>query len=342
MTYRYYFILVISFLLAAGCQPPASLKITEATPPAAAAQQELPAKISFDAVIYDFGSVGPDTKNRCQLKFTNTGKGILKISRVQSVCDCTIANLTKKEYEPGSGGILEVEYHAEKIPGPKTKPVYVYSNDNENPAIELTLKANVIPRVRCEPERLTLWPNRENAGCPDIILSSIDGKPFAIKQFTCWPDYITAHYDPNAESKNFIIRPIVNAERLQINSSGYIEIKVSHPETDSVTVHFNIVSDFKVSPPSIAVSDAEPNIPVIRSFWIFTDKQEDFEIESIIAEKNVIKITNQEKMGSRYKFDLEVLPPATENKSLPFADTLIIQIKNGEKLRIFCHGTYKK
>ena len=69
---------------------------------------------------------------------------------------------------------------------------------------------------------------------------------------------------------------------------------------------------------------------------------DDFEIESASSEKGIIKILSQEKIDSRYKFELEITPPETKDLRKIFTDELTVKVKDGEKLRVNCRGFYSR
>jgi len=56
-------------------------------------------RISFEETVFDLGDVGPSTKNECEFRFTNTGRGLLKIDKLSRTCGCTVFHLDKKEYK---------------------------------------------------------------------------------------------------------------------------------------------------------------------------------------------------------------------------------------------------
>jgi len=57
-------------------------------------------RISFEKTVFDLGEIGPGTKNECEFRFTNTGRGLLKIGKISRTCGCTVFHLDKKEYAP--------------------------------------------------------------------------------------------------------------------------------------------------------------------------------------------------------------------------------------------------
>ncbi|MGB2807519.1 MAG: DUF1573 domain-containing protein [Sedimentisphaerales bacterium] len=76
-------------------------------------------RISFEKTICDLGDVGQGTKNTCEFRFTNTGRGLLKIGKISRTCGCTVFHLDKKQYPPNKSGTIKVIYTAGKSTGTK-------------------------------------------------------------------------------------------------------------------------------------------------------------------------------------------------------------------------------
>ncbi len=298
-------------------------------------------EISFEQMIYDFGKIGPGTRKVGEFKFTNTGDSLLEIGKIEACCGGTAKlSKNKKKYAPGESGTVEVSYNSGRYPGPITKRLYVNSNDKARPRVTLTIKANIVPKVDYEPKTLKLLLKDENAGCPKITLRSLDNRPFAIKAFKSTADCITAKVDLEVQATKFTLEPKVNIEKLRKGLNGIINISLTHPECNLVTISFTALPRFKVNPPALIVFNAEPQKPTIRKVWILNNYDEDFEIESASSKNDIIKVLSQEKIGNRYNFELEITPPATEGKSRTFTDTFFVNIKGGEKLQIACRGFY--
>jgi hypothetical protein len=73
-------------------------------------------RISFIKTVYYLGDVGQGTKNTCEFRFTNTGRGLLKIGQISRTCGCTVFHLDKKQYPPNESGVIKVIYTAGKFP----------------------------------------------------------------------------------------------------------------------------------------------------------------------------------------------------------------------------------
>ncbi len=310
----------------------------ETLPPA----KEPAPKITLEKVVHDFGEVGPRTQNVCEFEFTNAGDSLLEITKVSKTCGCTPFTLEKNEYAPGESGTLKVKYNTGGFGGPVNRRLFVYSNDKERPKVTLTIKAKIVLKIDHEPKKLSLSFKEENAGCPEITLNSTDGKPFSIKGFRSTGNSIAADYDSSVEATKFVLRPKVDTEKLRKRLNGRISIGLTHPECDNVLIFFSTLPRFGVKPPTIVVYNVKSQEPITKEVWVLSNYDEDFEVESASSEKGIVKVLNQERIGNRYKFELEITPPAVSGKQRVFKDVFFVNIKGGEKLKINCNGFYAK
>ena len=299
-------------------------------------------KITFESLVYDFGEVGPSAKNEGQFKFTNTGEGLLKITKVARCCG-VITRLDKMEYAPGESGTLEVEWNSGPLESTMKKNIIVHSNDPNNPATSLTIKAKVVLKVTWEPRKLKLFLDENNAGCPNITISSIDNRPFSITDFKSTADCITADFDPNVKKTEFVVEPKVDMEKLQENLRGRVNISMSHPQGNLATIPYSVLPKYTVNPPLIIIFNAEPEKPILRTISVLNNYHKEFEIESLTSENNIVtlKVQEQKKINNGYQLEVEITPPAADGKT-KFTDSLSLNIKGGEKLPIRCNGYYKK
>jgi hypothetical protein len=188
-----------ALLLQAGCQEqtkvaeepetlvkePSTIRVEPNEPlekaETAAEPNGLSPKITFEKVVHDFGRVGPRAKKTGEIKFTNTGDSLLKITKVSKCCG-VVAKLDKgkTQYAPGESGAVNVEWTSGPRPSVFTKQLTVHSNDRTNPAVILTVKAKIVLQIVWQPRILKLLPNKDNAGCPKVSVRSLDNRPFSI------------------------------------------------------------------------------------------------------------------------------------------------------------------
>jgi hypothetical protein len=332
-----------TLLLQTGCREQAKEAVITQEKPQAVAEPDKPSpEITFENAVYDFGKVGPGRKNTGQIKFTNTGDALLKITKVAKCCG-VVTRLGKIEYEPGESGELKVEWNSGSRPSTMSRKLTIHSNDPKTPQATLTLKAKVVLQVNWKPKNLRLFLDEENAGCPKITINSLDNQPFSILQFKSTADCITADFDSSVEATKFVLEPRVNIEAMPKNFKGRININLTHPEGKTATILFSVLPKYTVRPSAIIILDAEPEKPIIRKVDLLNNYRKDFEIESVTSKNDIIgiKVLEQRKISNGYQLDVELIPPAVENKTY-FKDELSVNIKGGEKQAIRCNVRYSK
>jgi hypothetical protein len=318
-----------------GCQEQAKAPVeTQAELVATATRPE----IAFEKTIHDFGEVSTGKKYSGEFKFTNTGDGLLKITDVKKCCGAVVT-LDKKELAPGESGTLKVEYNTGRRSGLVSRQLRVFSNDETNPKVALTIKARVVKRVDYQPQRIDLLLNKENAGCPQITITGLDNQPFSIKAFQSTGRIITADVDPSVEATKFVLEPKVDPEKHQKRSAGLVDISLTHPELDRVTIRFTTKKRFQLKPSGVFLLNPRPQVPSINKVSIVSNYDEDFEIESMSSEKGIAKVLSKQAIADGYRLEVEVTPPPPDETRM-FTDVVNVRLKGGETLAIKCFVRY--
>jgi hypothetical protein len=298
-------------------------------------------KITFEKLDHDFGQIGTMSQKKvAEFKFTNTGEGLLKITEVERCCNIT-TKLDKTEYAPSESGLLKIEYQSNPKPGQDSKTVYVRSNDKTQPRLALTIKAMIVSKVSYSPKRLRLFLEEDNAGCPKIVINSLDNQPFSITKFTSTGDSITADIDSSVEATKFVLSPVVDIEKLNKNPKGRIDISLTHPEERTAQILFDMLPKYSISPSLMILTNVVPKKPIVRKVSVLNNYGGAFEIESFSSKNNTVKILRQEAISSGYQLDVEITPPPSEGKYI-FTEALTIKIKGGNELVVTCQGFYKE
>ena len=301
------------------------------------------ARLEFVDIEKDLGDVGPKSKHMFSYEFKNTGDKKLIISHVQSTCGCTIPELSKKDYEPGESGRINVTYEASSREGDTSKKIYVHSNDSINPRIGLTIKSNTVLKVSVFPKKFDLSLVEPNAGMGKIYLKSVDGQEFAIKKLEVAGKAVSCEFDPLVRASEFTLEPVVDFENLAKNLDGVIKISIDHPECDLLMVSYNTKPKYEVTPARILFLNAKPGDKQKRELWIKSNYTDKVEIDSITMDKNTLEVIDSEERGAMIKLTVEMTAPEKEDAaSKLFTDELQINLKNGEKLEVKCSGWYKK
>jgi hypothetical protein len=313
--------------------------------PEVQAVKTMPA-IKIENPVHDFGEIRPKSVHKGVFKFKNIGDGILKISKVQSTCGCTVPKLKKKEYAPGESGEVKVTYTSPIKEGKiSPKKLYILSNDPKNKKAPLTIKANVVLAVNFNPKKLTLKLKSEDQSVKPIIIKSKDGKPFSIRSFKSTNNAITASFDPNKKATEFTLQPEINLEVLRRRTRGNISIALTHPDTKLVNISFEALPLFKVSRPSLVIKNAEPGVAITREISVLSNYGDPVEIESesLSSTKGYIKEIGREQNEKGVTLQLQITPPQmTNSKTRIFRDKLTITLQDGDKLTVNCTGIYKR
>lgn len=295
-------------------------------------------KIKFEKVVLDFGEVGPGAKSTEEVKFTNIGEGVLKITEVGQCCG-VVATVEKNEYSPGESGVLKVIYVSSEETGAFKKPLVISTNDRTDPDIILTIKADIIPKIAWKPDKLTLFLDEENAACPQLTINSLDNLPFAITGIRSPAYCITTDYDPTVKATEFTLDLKVDMEKIQQNKRGSINFLLTHPEGKTAFVPYSVSPKYTLDQQMLFLFNAEEQKPITKTIKVLTHYNEEFEIESIESRDDNIRVIKNNKIENGYSLDLDIIPPAKEGK-IQFSDVLYINIKGGEKLSVTCTGYY--
>ena len=128
-------LLLLGVALLAGCAAPA--------PPAGASRP----RIAVEPGTFDFGDVRLGTAVTRRFRISNVGGSPLEVRDVDADCGCLATTHGATLIAPGSATDLAVTFHAD-TEGAVTRTVTVETNDPEQPARAITLRATVVAPVR--------------------------------------------------------------------------------------------------------------------------------------------------------------------------------------------------
>ena len=103
-----------------------------------------PPEVSFENEVYNFGQLDVNETAQCEFTFRNIGDGVLRIERINEKCGCMAVSLSRREYEPGEQGLIQVTYRAQRQPGFVSQNLSVYTNDPANPIVRLVIQGEFV------------------------------------------------------------------------------------------------------------------------------------------------------------------------------------------------------
>ena len=116
-------------------------------------KKEVPAngaKIRFEEMEHQYGTIQTGGNGDCQFTFWNDGNEPLILQNVKASCGCTTPKYTQKPVMPGQSGVIDVHYNTNNVGG-FSKTVTVTSNAVDNPRVVLRIKGNVKAEAEMQP-----------------------------------------------------------------------------------------------------------------------------------------------------------------------------------------------
>lgn len=113
------------------------------------AEQSGPAAVALET-IKDFGVVNKGQRVTHEFQIRNAGEAELEITEVRPSCGCTVAEFDKN-IAPGQTGKIKATVDTRNFKGGIAKSIRVFTNDADNPQIDLVIKANVRSQVEVDP-----------------------------------------------------------------------------------------------------------------------------------------------------------------------------------------------
>jgi Protein of unknown function (DUF1573) len=268
----------------------------------------------------DVGSIAKGDSVNHDFVIQNEGGAPLEITRVNPACGCTVVSFDKL-IAPGKTGIIHSSVDTTAFNGPIAKGITVYTNDPENPQIQLTIKAKVEPYIFVKPgyARYTTVQGEAQEGSIVQILWSGDGTNFDVLAVDSPMPALKVSFReatekerlPDIKGKQWRIEMLLSNDAPVGALANYVTIHTNHPKQKLVQVP---VSGFvrpvmAVTPPVADFGQIELKEPMKKALVV-----RNFATELI----NVTKVDNTVKgidaqlepitPGRQYQVRLTVKP----------------------------------
>lgn len=109
------------------------------------------AKIRFEEMEHQYGTIQKGGNGDCQFIFWNDGDEPLILQSVKASCGCTTPKYTQKPVMPGEKGVIDVHYNTNNVGG-FSKTVTVTSNAVNNQRVVLRIKGTVQQDAATQPQ----------------------------------------------------------------------------------------------------------------------------------------------------------------------------------------------
>jgi len=242
-------------------------------------------KIVFEQKEYDFGEVIGVDKVEHIFKFTNEGKGELKIDKVNTTCGCTAALLSANTVPSGGKGEVTATFTVGGRQGAQTKHIYVLSNDPADPKATLTIKGTITPQVSVEPSSISI-SDKEKDTSRTVTIAQTTDESLTLGEITARLNLVTTKVTegtPEKGKKRYTLeiglKPDTNPGRYFETVSVATNLKAK-PKID-INVRIAVNGDIQATPSRINLGSLKPGQEISKTISLNNIKGQPFKVEAI-------------------------------------------------------------
>ncbi len=231
--------------------------------------------------IKDFDIVAKGEVINHVFEIKNEGTAVLEIKDVRPACGCTVAQYDRK-IEPGKIGTVKAEVKTDNFGGPIAKSIAVFTNDPDNPKVQLVVKANVKPYVVVVPGYARYnYVQGEPVGAISQTLWAQDGSDIDVLSVKAPYDHLRVSYREATEDerhekgkgKQWHIEVELDSQSPIGALRDYVEIELNHAKQKRVKIP---VSGFvrprqHITPPEIDFGQLQGSTLPLRRTLHFTN-----------------------------------------------------------------------
>jgi hypothetical protein len=206
--------------------------------------------ISFDQTVYVFGTVKEEGGSvSYDFKFTNTGRGPLRIKNVLTSCGCTTPEWTQNVVNPGETGLVKATFDPKNRPGHFSRTLTVITNGSPE-SVVLTLEGDVVSGAT---QMQAMFPgvsgNLRFSG-QEIVIPGIRED----KTDTIWLGVY------NASNKNMLIRNIITPYQMRVDSK-HIVLLPEQGDNIMMTYNASLVKELGQKINDIVLVTSDDSVP---------------------------------------------------------------------------------
>lgn len=219
--------------------------------------------------IVDAGEVPVGEPIDVVFEIENRGDAPLRITEVRPTCGCTVAEYDES-IEPGETGEIHATIDTTSILGPNAKAITVFTNDPDNPRLQLTVQSDVKPFLTVNPgyARFTTFVREDQDQTQSQLLWAPDFEGLEITGVESPTDFVAVSYReardgeraPDAAGKQWRIDVTLSKSAPVGPVADHVVVRTNHPKQSVVEIP---VSGFvrpvvAVTPPAIDFGQVDP------------------------------------------------------------------------------------
>ena len=252
----------------------------------------------------------------------NDGNQPLEITDVRPACGCTVAEFDKN-VAPGKVGKIHAKVDTTDFMGPISKSIAVFTNDAENPKLQLVVKAKVKPFIGADPGYARyIYVQGERVEPIGQTLWAEDGHKIKIVSVKAPYDHLKVSYRPakeeerndKAEGDQWRVEILLDKDAPVGALREYVEIVTDHPRQKVVRLP---ISGFvrprqHITPMELDFGKLQGDtLPLRRTFHFtsfITDAIELPKIETGVPGMTATAEPSERQPGHRFKMVLNLGP----------------------------------
>lgn len=295
----------------------ALLPFVAATAASAAGPEAVPLEPVKDFEIVPRGEVVQHT-----FEIANQGDAPLQITDVRPACGCTVVDYDKT-IQPGAVGKLATKVDTTDFFGPISKSIAVFTNDTDNPKLNLVVKANVKPFIAVTPgyARFNYVQGEPIQPIGQTIWAE-DGRDIEVLKVDDPYEYVDIKVRP-ARGDELSDKAKGNQIRLEVHLQPdapigalrkYVEVETNHPKQSKVKIPLSgfIRPRSHVTPMELDLGQLDGStLPLRRTLHLTNFATQGIEVQSVEPGVDGISAevsTSEKQPGHRFQLFLTLGP----------------------------------
>ena len=262
----------------------------------------------------------------------NTGTADLEINKVQTTCGCTLAELEKSILQLGESTILKAKLTLAGRDGEIQKPIFIVSNDPENPNFHLVMKGRIGAVFQIMPSTIVLTRNSEDAPAfATAIVKSEKNELFEILSARTEGEKIKVEWNKSPTENSYEIKAILPENVENFQNIDRIILETNHPKNKNLVIPIIILTHKPIIavPKKITVKKHPVN-SVSKTVIVTNTLKENLKINRIETPYPSITFKTEKINDHSSRVTIGNIQP----NLIQIGDSVFIYIETGETIQI--------
>jgi hypothetical protein len=251
---------------------------------------------------------------------------------VQTTCGCTLVELEKNILQPGESTILKAKLTLAGRDGEIQKPIFIESNDPENPNFHLVMKGRIGAVFHIMPGTIVLTRNSEDAPAfATAIVKSARNELFEILSARTESEKIKVEWNKSLTENSYEIKAILHENVESLQNIDRIILEINHPKNKNLEIPIIILTHKPIIavPKKITVKKHPVN-SVSKTIIVTNTLKEDLKISRIETPDPSITVKAEEINDHSSRVTIGNIQP----NLIQTGDSISIYIETGQTIQV--------